>query len=58
MELPTLLGGIFGKRIFIQATKNSLSYYYNYKESHNAVLLAVVDTECKFTCTDGAVMEE
>ncbi|GFU51349.1 pyruvate kinase [Trichonephila clavipes] len=38
--------------IRIKAPKNSGSLFYNYKDYHSMVMLAVVDANCKFTAVD------
>ncbi|GFX58656.1 DDE Tnp4 domain-containing protein [Trichonephila clavipes] len=38
--------------IRIKAPKNSGSLFYNYKDYHSMVMLAVVDADCKFTAVD------
>ncbi|GFT15149.1 DDE Tnp4 domain-containing protein [Trichonephila clavipes] len=43
---------IDGKHIRIKAPKNSRSLFYNYKDYHSMVMLAVVDADCKFTAVD------
>ncbi|GFR22368.1 uncharacterized protein TNCT_159521 [Trichonephila clavata] len=46
------IGAIDGKLVRIKAPKNSGSLFYNYKDYHAMVMLAVVDADCKFTAVD------
>ncbi|GFU07569.1 DDE Tnp4 domain-containing protein [Trichonephila clavipes] len=51
-NFPNCIGAIDGKHIRIKAPKNSGSLFYNYKDYHSMVMLAVVDADCKFTAVD------
>ncbi|GFV81209.1 uncharacterized protein TNCV_4772371 [Trichonephila clavipes] len=51
-NFPNCIGAIDGKHARIKAPKNSGSLFYNYKDYHSMVMLAVVDADCKFTAVD------
>ncbi len=43
------LGTIDGKQVAIRKLMNADSYYYNYKNFHSIILMALVDGDYKFT---------
>ncbi|GFW90579.1 uncharacterized protein TNCV_566171 [Trichonephila clavipes] len=51
-NFPNCIGAIDGKHVRIKPPKNSGSLFYNYKDYHSVVMLAVVDADCKFTAVD------
>ncbi|XP_018566077.1 protein ALP1-like [Anoplophora glabripennis] len=51
-NLPNVLGAMDGKHIIFRAPRSAGSAYYNYKQQHSIVLLAVVDADYKFLYVD------
>ncbi|XP_050314091.1 putative nuclease HARBI1 [Anthonomus grandis grandis] len=51
-DFPNCVGAIDGKHIRIKAPKNSGSTFFNYKDFHSVVMLALVDADNKFVAVD------
>ncbi|XP_018304028.1 putative nuclease HARBI1, partial [Mycetomoellerius zeteki] len=51
-NFPHCIGAIDGKHVVIQCPNNCESMYYNYKNSHSLVLLAICDADYVFQFVD------
>lgn len=50
-NFPNVLGAVDGKHIAMECPKNGGSLYYNYKQFHSTVLLAMCDADYNFVYT-------
>ena len=48
-DLPHVLGALDGKHVAMECPKHGGSQYYNYKQFHSTVLMALCDSKYRFT---------
>ena len=51
-NFPNCLGAMDGKHVLTRPSPHSGSYFFNYKHTFSIVLLAIVDSDYKFTLVD------